>query len=209
MHFPRRAEEFDQRSKSFQVTDDLRSVCFPNALQGLFWSLANHVFWAGAKRFLERGKCGSAAVCRSGFRASSPPPTMFQGPCTVPRTPCSSLMPPKLGPAFPLPPPIHSPSNIAIGPGAEPHSFSGCHHHSKFSCAVNALHQARIPARRIVNCLPPRGTRRCSLRKTPRHLGLVFGDIELTHIRKEWKDLFYDGVQTGHHGAEPCLSIYG
>lgn len=41
--------EFGQRSKSFQVTDDLPSVCFPNALQGLFWSLANHVSWADAK----------------------------------------------------------------------------------------------------------------------------------------------------------------
>lgn len=187
-------------------------ICAWSAFQmrsrGVCWGLANHVFWAGVKRFLERGMrlCG---VCHSGFRASSPPQQTFSRPLAQCRAPPVFMMSPQIGPSLsffllPFHPPTspHHTQSRALSCSVQAVIATP----QTSNCALNALNQACRPARRMTSCLPPRGTRCFSLRKTPRHLGLVLGD---THNRPEWKDLLPHGVQTGHHGAELCVSIYG
>lgn len=137
------------------------------------------------------------------------PNKRFQGPLHSAGHPLSSLMSPQIGPSLsffllPFHPPTspHHTQSRALSCSVQAVIATP----QTSNCALNALNQACRPARRMTNCLPPRGTRCSSLRKTPRHLGLVLGD---THNRPEWKDLLPHGVQTGHHGAELCVSIYG
>lgn len=194
-HFRRQIEQFDQ---AFEVVSSHRpsALGHPNALQGV----------SGQSCLL--GWCqenlgeGQVRLCAGLSQWFSPFRQCFKAPCAVQRAPCSSLMPPKVGPSLSILPPSISSSNITIGPGAEPHLFPACHRHPLSNCAANALNQAYIPARRMMHCPPPRGTRPSSLRKGRRTTCLPFGD---TPIRAEWKDLLHDGVQTGHL----CVSIYG
>lgn len=182
-HFRRQIGCSTKQRASGQSRSKSPMICAWSAFQmrsrGVCWGLANHVF------------LGEGNEALRGFRASSPPQQTFSRPLAQCRAPPVFIDVPHIGPS------LSALSCSVQAVIATPQASN---------CALNALNQACRPARRMTNCLPPRGTRCFSLRKTPRHLGLVLGD---THNRPEWKDLLPHGVQTGHHGAELCVSIYG
>lgn len=212
-HFRRQIGLFDQatskRSKSFQVTDDLRLVCIPNALQGGMLGSGQSCLLGRRQEILGEGNEALRGLSQWFSRFVSSPTNVFKAPCTVQGNPLSSLTSPQIGPSLsffllPFHPPTSPHHTQSRASSCSVQAVIATPQTSNF--ALNALNQACRPARRMTNCLPPRGTRCFSLRKTPRHLGLVLGD---THNRPEWKDLLPQGVQTGHHGAELCVSIYG
>lgn len=125
-------------------------ICAWSAFQmrsrGVCWGLANHVFWVGVKRLLERGMrlCGFVTVV---FALRLLPNKRFQGPLHSAGHPLSSLMSPQIGPSlsfFLLP--FHPPTS----PHHTQSRASSCSVQAVIAtpqtsnCALNALNQAAV-----------------------------------------------------------------